>query len=142
MATCDGTINLNTPSGSERVRGFQPPWRTVYKYNCPKCGQESRVRANSYLGKRAVPGVGGITCGKPIPESLTDFVKNALTEDESREQMIQRWEKEGWLDPKCPSCKEFYDSPRKPCDVFAPNHKANSWCESGKRPHCTCDACF
>ena len=27
------------------------------------CGKEHRIYANSFMGKRAVPGVGGIKCG-------------------------------------------------------------------------------
>jgi len=66
VRVCDGIINLATPMGSERVRGFQPPWRTVYKYKCPKCGRETRVRAGAFRGGRAEPGVGGIICGRPL----------------------------------------------------------------------------
>ncbi len=25
---------------------------------------------------------------------------------------------------------------------FGPPHKPSTYCESGKKPHCTCDACF
>ena len=59
-----------------------------------------------------------------------------------REEMIKRWESEGRLSPTCPGCKEFYDYPGLPIDVFAPSHKPSGGCESGKRPHCTCDYCF
>lgn len=62
MHQCDNTINLRTPTHSERVRGFQPPWRTVYVYRCA-CGAEHRMRANSYRGSRPEPSVGGIRCG-------------------------------------------------------------------------------
>lgn len=61
---------------------------------------------------------------------------------ETREEMIARWERMGSLDPNCPSCKEFYDNPKHPSDVFAPNHRPSDRCQSGKRPHCTCDTCF
>lgn len=71
-----------------------------------------------------------------------DMVFRALDRPETREEMISRWEKEGRLDPICPGCREFYESPKFPTDVFAPNHKASNGCESGKRPHCTCDTCF
>jgi len=27
-------------------------------------------------------------------------------------------------------------------DGFGPRHEASRRCESGKRPHCTCDTCF
>jgi DNA-directed RNA polymerase subunit RPC12/RpoP len=58
----EGNIDLSKPSGSERVRDFQPPYRTVFKYNCPDCGKEVKVRANSFMGKTAVPGKGAISC--------------------------------------------------------------------------------
>ena len=55
-------INLATPIRSERVRDFQPHWRTVFVYRCGTCNKETRVRANSFRGKTPVPGVGGIVC--------------------------------------------------------------------------------
>ena len=54
-------IDLCRPVRSERVRGFQPPWRTVFVYKCV-AGHEVRVCANSFRGKTAVPGVGAIRC--------------------------------------------------------------------------------
>lgn len=56
-------VNLMHPVRSERVRDFQPPWRTVFVYECPQ-GHEVRVRASSYSGKTPVPGVGAIACPK------------------------------------------------------------------------------
>jgi hypothetical protein len=56
------TIDLNRPVGRERVRGFQPPWRTVFVYECPNCKKEVRVGANSFRGKTAEPSVGAIRC--------------------------------------------------------------------------------
>lgn len=47
----------------------------------------------------------------------------------------------GALVPGCPGCQERYDAP-DPLMVMAPSHKPSSSCKSGKRPHCTCDACF
>jgi hypothetical protein len=62
---------------------------------------------------------------------------------ESREEMIERWEEMGILDPNCAICQEdFYSSPRKPVDVMAPRHRASFMCESGWNHHCTCDRCF
>lgn len=29
---------------TERVRGFQPPWRTVYILRCPACKEKSKLR--------------------------------------------------------------------------------------------------
>ena len=63
MDTCEATINLRTPIRSERVRGFQPPWRTVYVYRCASCGAERRVRARSFRGTNPEPSVGAIRCG-------------------------------------------------------------------------------
>ena len=62
--------------------------------------------------------------------------------DETRDEQIARWEREGMLDPACPGCAEVYRNPGLPSAVFAPRHKASSRCESGKRAHCTCDICF
>lgn len=79
--TCDRVLNLNTPSGSERVRGFQPPWRTVYIYRCGTCGNVIRMRASSFYGTRPTPSIGGIACGGtlvrsegalPAPATLTE----------------------------------------------------------------------
>jgi hypothetical protein len=39
-------INLREPIGSERVRGFQPPWYTVWIYKCGHCEQEVRIKQN------------------------------------------------------------------------------------------------
>lgn len=52
--TCGETIDLSTTIRSERVRGFQPPWRTVYVYRCV-CGAETRIAAGSYRGVRKTP---------------------------------------------------------------------------------------
>lgn len=60
----------------------------------------------------------------------------------TRPEAIQRWEKNGWLDPECPGCKEFYASDQMPYEVFAPRHNASFGCQSGMKPHCTCDSCF
>lgn len=54
-------IDLTTPVGSERVRGFQPPWRTVWIYKCA-AGHTVRVRATSFRGKTPVPSRGAIAC--------------------------------------------------------------------------------
>ena len=63
MSTCQQLIDLQRPIRSDRVRGFQPPWRTVFVYRCAACGGEVRVRANSYCGKTAVASKGAILCG-------------------------------------------------------------------------------
>ena len=46
--------------GHERVRGFQPPWRTVLKYRC-SCGAELRLR-KSWHGPAPRGGV-RMSCG-------------------------------------------------------------------------------
>ena len=64
---CTGLIDLETPIGSERRRGFQPPYYTVYVYRCPACHAMRYIRANSFRGKTSVPGRGAIRCDGPIP---------------------------------------------------------------------------
>lgn len=65
-----------------------------------------------------------------------------MNDEETREQCIARWERQGFLDPNCAACKEIYESDKMPYDIFAPRHKASDSCESGKQNHCTCDVCF
>jgi hypothetical protein len=54
-------IHLGRPIRTERVRGFQPPWRTVYVYKCSK-GHTIRFRANRFRGTTPEPGGGAVTC--------------------------------------------------------------------------------
>jgi len=61
---------------------------------------------------------------------------------ETREQIIKRWEDGRELVLGCVGCKPFYDWQGLPVDLYAPRHKASTRCESGKKPHCTCDRCF
>jgi hypothetical protein len=67
MTTCTQVIDMQAVKRSERRRGFQPPYYTVWVYQCPACGKETYVRANSFLGKRPVPSRGGFVCGGSIP---------------------------------------------------------------------------
>jgi hypothetical protein len=41
----------------------------------------------------------------------------------------------------CLGCAPWYEA-TNPVHVFAPGHKPSARCESGQRPHCTCDTCF
>jgi hypothetical protein len=61
---------------------------------------------------------------------------------ETRAQAIARWESQGWLVPGCPGCEERYAAAAGPGSVHGPNHTASRRCDSGKRPHCSCDACW
>lgn len=54
-------VDLSRPVRSERVRGFQPPWRTVYVYRCAD-GHESRVYASAFRGSRPEPARGAMEC--------------------------------------------------------------------------------
>lgn len=67
--TMKTTIDLSKPVRTERVRWFQPPWRTVFVYRCAM-GHEQRVFASSFSGSRPVPSVGGINCAQceALPE--------------------------------------------------------------------------
>ena len=38
-------------------------------------------------------------------------------------------------------CK-FCDDMKRKGETFFPPHEPSMYCESGKRPHCTCDRCF
>lgn len=60
---------------------------------------------------------------------------------ESKQDVISRLEKLGYIAPNCEGCKYFYEADH-PFNVMAPNHKASVFCESDKHFHCTCDCCF
>ena len=71
-----------------------------------------------------------------------------MTLESQRQANIARLEALGHLDPTCPSClAEHYPWFREVWNgtthtlPFAPPHK-NRGCESGGRPHCTCDGCW
>jgi len=40
------------------------------------------------------------------------------------------------MEEGCPTCAELARG------SFGPSHDPSPRCESGKRPHCTCDVCF
>jgi hypothetical protein len=60
----------------------------------------------------------------------------------------------GYQDDPCPDCSPVRTRKRivteKGCPAcaelargsFGPSHDPSPRCESGKRPHCTCDVCF
>lgn len=64
---CENIIDMRKPIASERVRGFQPPWRTVFVYRC-SCGAKMRMRAGSFRGGTAEPSIGGVRCGAIIAQ--------------------------------------------------------------------------
>jgi len=43
-----------------------------------------------------------------------------------------------YLDPDCPACQRRASGE----DPHGPRHQPSDRCESGKRPHCTCDTCY
>lgn len=57
--------------------------------------------------------------------------KQPLSDDEMRQH-------DGSYDPNCTGCTFERDRG----NTFYPRHKASDRCESGKRNHCSCDACF
>jgi hypothetical protein len=65
---CQAIINRQKPRNETKIRWFQPPWRTVFWYECPECHHVHRMFANAFNGKKAIPGVGAIVCGNPIAE--------------------------------------------------------------------------
>jgi len=58
--TCQCVIDMQKPCGSEKRRGFQPPWYYVWVYKCPACG------AKHYLSARGSLAPGGFYCGAPL----------------------------------------------------------------------------
>lgn len=62
--------------------------------------------------------------------------------DLMRSAVLAAMEKQGAISPGCKECQgAFYAAP-DPINAFYPRHTASFRCESGRRPHCTCDTCF
>lgn len=70
----------------------------------------------------------------------TVFAISPFGASETREERLERWQQMGTYDPDCETCREVTRHPT--LDPFMPSHKPSSMCRSGKRPHCTCSACF
>ena len=52
-----------------------------------------------------------------------------------KEAVLDRF---GKKNPRYPACRECLSA-----SLFGgPGHESSSMCRSGKKPHCTCDACF
>jgi hypothetical protein len=77
----------------------------------------------------------------PVPRTDAEILRD------QRQRKIAELETLGMLDPACPGCAEDYAFYRTTWRVglfppMHPNHKPSDRCESGKRPHCSCDTCF
>jgi hypothetical protein len=60
IKTCDTVIRIpEDVRGSEKRRGFQPPWYRVLVLVCPKCGHKSYLRQNWHGSAPSF----GIRCG-------------------------------------------------------------------------------
>lgn len=70
----------------------------------------------------------------------TVFAISPFGASETRAERLKRFEELGVYDPSCPQCEALAKHPT--LDPFMPRHKASPHCRSGKRPHCSCDACF
>jgi len=61
-------------------------------------------------------------------------------------EYVLNLEKDEEIDRFCKMCQQVFIPQlmegKKLHNVFGPRHKASKRCESGKRPHCTCDTCF
>ncbi len=70
----------------------------------------------------------------------TVFAVQPFGASETREERLARWQAAGLYDPACPGCAAVPAHPT--LSPFQPAHRSGARCQSGGRPHCTCDACF
>ncbi len=68
------------------------------------------------------------------------FAVQPFGASETRAERLARWQMTGLYDPDCPGCATVLEHPT--LSPFQPMHKSGARCQSGGRPHCTCDACF
>lgn len=84
---CTQLIRFTDACKSERVRAFQPPWRTVNIYTCPTCGHKNRISV-SWHGPTPS---GAFVCVNssftpPTPEQLAwqlDLINDQLSNNEN-----------------------------------------------------------
>ena len=146
-ADCPGRITFGRRSGGAMC-GWAVSFATSEGWSF-RCQQASRNSWRGLTRMRSTPC--SWTTRWPTPRSAptcritaparwssmnTDLVR-------SRAEQIEEWEKRGKLVWGCLGCRPFYITDHQ-CltSVFAPRHGASARCESGKRPHCTCDTCF
>lgn len=103
----------------------------------------SKARAWVVLEIDAPPGVeaGEVQIKNLREHALAVRVVDGLVPVESMrtvEEDIKRLEEIGQLVPGCISCDLRRESP-DPANWFGPRHKPSPHCESGKRPHCSCE---
>lgn len=114
---------------------------SYWKNQCLKAGTPEQEPAP--LGASEAESVSGV----PVVPSQTSQdtqdtdSQDVLSNGETRAALFARWESRGTVDPSCRGCREFYAA-ADPLRVCAPNHVASSYCESGKRAHCTCEVCW
>ena len=79
-----------------------------------------------------------------LMEELRLSWSKAYGEDETQAdimleiQELKSYAVQRWAEPEVPGCLECSVN-----SVFGgPSHRNSSFCESGRRPHCTCDMCF
>jgi hypothetical protein len=65
---------------------------------------------------------------------MPDFTETPFTRQFKKDSEALR--KRVVMEEGCPTCAELARG------SFGPFHDPSPRCESGKRPHCTCDICF
>jgi hypothetical protein len=90
----------------------------------------ARARANFevWLHERAE--------GRNIEKLVTDAFDRELLKEQTRLTPERNEPALPRIVADCAYCKDHADDP------MMPPHKASSACQSGNRPHCTCDACY
>lgn len=70
-----------------------------------------------------------------------------MDREELEATLFELWRRRmDWLEHRrvvfrdCEGCREHYKTVKPP--RFGSAHEPSRMCRSGKRPHCTCDACF
>lgn len=107
---CQGTIDLSRPkSGSWEGTGYGR--RYVWKYACPTCGRDVKVRAGTFQGGRPVPSSGAIRCtSEPVEHAVrtnpvTDAQGRVFASDRERQDaMVARDHAERDFRTPCATC--------------------------------------
>jgi hypothetical protein len=62
-STCPGQIDMRRPDGLEPATAVHPD--AAYRYTCPECGRQVRLRAVAFMGGHPQPMLGSAGCPHP-----------------------------------------------------------------------------
>lgn len=81
-------VAMHFTGKTERVRGFQPPWRTVEIHECPSCGANARIYQN-WRGSRPPFAVACQSCSGEASKSFVNSGGTTMNKSLSMSELVE-----------------------------------------------------